>query len=209
MPAPKPRETPVTRAGKRPYTTRPPTSQRHYPKGGLNRSSRQALIAKLQQQLRFDLPYHYRYSLHPVTINGERSLLKWCSTKPIAMPKHGAHPHHRWSPRKSIFARVRNRSSTPVLLSMVSALNPRASWLAINPSTHSRGHGVIAYLAPASISEALPHISFFDRENRISSRRPCSTYSSQGMRHPAPELTYGNLGCFDELMPKNTRNSDR
>lgn len=48
-----------------------------YPVGGFNCPSRQALIPQLQNQLRFDLPYHYRYSFHHVAITWWKEPFRW------------------------------------------------------------------------------------------------------------------------------------
>ncbi len=71
------------------------------PPGGLDRSSRQALITQLQHQLRFDLPYHDRYSFHYVAVTWWKGHSEVVHTHPSG----GAHPRQSGC-RATVLART-------------------------------------------------------------------------------------------------------
>ncbi|WP_231556557.1 hypothetical protein, partial [Cryobacterium sp. MLB-32] len=62
----------------------------------LNRPSRQALITQLQDLLRFDLPYHYRYSFHRVALTWWEELFRWGSTTPVVGLNDAGHVAEQW-----------------------------------------------------------------------------------------------------------------
>jgi hypothetical protein len=47
-----------------------------------DRSAGQALVTQLQDELRLDLPYHYRYSFHHVAVTRWKEPCRWRSTTP-------------------------------------------------------------------------------------------------------------------------------
>ncbi len=47
-----------------------------------DRSAGQALITQLQDELRLDLPYHYRYPFHHVALTRWKELFRWRPTAP-------------------------------------------------------------------------------------------------------------------------------